>query len=1010
MADEKSNGNSTSVFISYSRKDKLFVRKLNDALDAAGIDAWVDWEGIPLSSDWMAEITRAIQGADAFLFVISPDSLASKICAQELELGLSLNKKLVPILYRDPEKGKEMHPKLGATNWVYLRTKKDDFKATIPKLIDAIQTDLTWVRQHTRLLERAVEWEDKKRNTSYLLQGSDLDEGEKWMTESTTSENRGVVPLQAEYISSSRKQAIKRQRSLMTGIALAFVVSVMLGIYAFLQRGVALENEMLAKDNQVLAENNALTAVANANIAATQQAIAEANALLAAERENEAKAQRSAAQAKIYEERAGEMDTSTQLALDSWLRLPSPAAEDILRHNISFMPLPVHQAQRSGTIWNIHPSKDGTLFVTAGEDSQACVWSLEDGTNEYCVRHNSGDVQDAFLTADNGLLITAGKDGTVRFWDGADGAAAEIFDFKSPVWDIDLSPDGQWLAAGRADGSMTLISMKSRKETISFNLRSGEIFTLGFDPSSKWLALGTSKGNVTIWRVNGGVSFSGPKHTSEVYSLAFSQDGEWLVSVGADSTARTTKTASGGEIDSLTHGDWVEDAAFGPDGSWFATVSDDNLVHVWDTGSGLEKFRMAHGGFVLRVEVSPNGQWIASSSFDQTVRIWDAASGSLMKEISLRARGSALAFSPDGNLLITGDRAGHLAVWDISELNARVGYLTFPEFVHKAKFNLSGEWTMYNSDDKGIWQIPTSQLTSLHDGTAGMRVLTLDYISGQFKISPDSQWIVVSATYGRKAILHNLHSGLSFDLPLKSDVTGLAFSGDSSQVAITYDGGQSVLIWDVQTGTLLKEIPFDEQALTMAYDPNQHVLAIGFNDKSVLWDVTENKEIASLAQVGTIGSITYSRDGKWLATTSSEGSIFVWDMQGGDLSGPRYSLQQGGTITSLDFTADGTLLASGGNNGFAYLWNLESGEELARLPHSNSVTSVSFSADNHLLMTVSRKVVQVWDVQAIRAIHTEDLMKIACSRLTANMSETNWTIFFPGEPYQQLCTDLLAGQ
>ncbi|MBK8784406.1 MAG: toll/interleukin-1 receptor domain-containing protein [Anaerolineales bacterium] len=64
----------TKIFISYSRKDKLFVRKLNDAIDAADIDAWVDWEGIPLSSDWMAEISAAITGGDAFVFVISPDS------------------------------------------------------------------------------------------------------------------------------------------------------------------------------------------------------------------------------------------------------------------------------------------------------------------------------------------------------------------------------------------------------------------------------------------------------------------------------------------------------------------------------------------------------------------------------------------------------------------------------------------------------------------------------------------------------------------------------------------------------------------------------------------------------------------------------------------------------------------------------------------------------------------------------------------------------------------------
>ncbi len=88
------------VFISYSRKDKVFVQKLNDALDHAGIQAWVDWEGVKLASDRMATITNAIQGSDALLFVVSPDSLNSKICADELDLGIKLNKKLTPTVSR----------------------------------------------------------------------------------------------------------------------------------------------------------------------------------------------------------------------------------------------------------------------------------------------------------------------------------------------------------------------------------------------------------------------------------------------------------------------------------------------------------------------------------------------------------------------------------------------------------------------------------------------------------------------------------------------------------------------------------------------------------------------------------------------------------------------------------------------------------------------------------------------------------------------------------------------
>ena len=557
---------------------------------------------------------------------------------------------------------------------------------------------------------------------------------------------------------------------------------------------------------------------------------------------------------------------------------------------------------------------------------------------------------------------------------------------------------------------MTLIDLKSRKEAVSFNLRAGELYAVEFDPTSKWLAMGTSAGNVTIWRVNSDMLFAGPRHTSETYAVAFSHDGEWLASGGADSTARVAKTATGGQRLALGHGDWVEDVAFGPDSSWFVTVSDDNFVHVWETQTGTEKFRMAHGSFILRVEVSPNGQWIASSSFDKTARVWDSASGSLMKEISLAGQGPSLAFTPDGEHLITGDRAGRVGIWDISDLNARVGYLVFPELVRKAKFNSTGEWTMFNSDDKKVWQIPTSELTTLHVGTEGKSVLTLDGISSQFKISPDSKWIVISETYGKRALLFNLETKVSFVLPLDADVSGLAFSADNKLVATTYENGTKAIIWNVGNGEKLDEIAFNGTAYTISFDPRDASLAIGLNNEISLWDVAAKKEIAMLNQIGEIRSLTYSREGNWLATTSSEGSIYVWDMQSGNLTAPRYQLLQGGHITSLDFSTDGRWLASGGGNGFAYLWDLSSGEEYARLPHSNSVTSVSFSNDSRLLMTVSRKAVQVWDTEAIRPIKTESIVETACARLIQNLSETDWLIFFEDEPYRQICSSLRAGQ
>jgi hypothetical protein len=70
------------IFLSYARENKDFVRRLYEALSRTGHASWVDWEGIPPSAAWFQEITSAIEAAQAFVFVISPDSVASEVCNQ----------------------------------------------------------------------------------------------------------------------------------------------------------------------------------------------------------------------------------------------------------------------------------------------------------------------------------------------------------------------------------------------------------------------------------------------------------------------------------------------------------------------------------------------------------------------------------------------------------------------------------------------------------------------------------------------------------------------------------------------------------------------------------------------------------------------------------------------------------------------------------------------------------------------------------------------------------------
>src|SRR5262249_50968752 len=138
------------VFISYSRKDKEFVRRLDEELKRRDREAWVDWEGIPPGDKWEKTIYGAIEATHTFIFVLTPDSIASEVCGREIAHAAANNKRLVPIVHRDVVADR-VPKSLGELNWIFYRN-TDDFNEATDKLISALDTDLTWVRAHTRLL------------------------------------------------------------------------------------------------------------------------------------------------------------------------------------------------------------------------------------------------------------------------------------------------------------------------------------------------------------------------------------------------------------------------------------------------------------------------------------------------------------------------------------------------------------------------------------------------------------------------------------------------------------------------------------------------------------------------------------------------------------------------------------------------------------------------------------------------------------------------------------------
>jgi hypothetical protein len=294
------------IFISYSRRNSDFVKQLNSAMKANGRDVWVDFEDIPLSADWWGEIKSNIEAADTFVFVISPDSLASPICHFELAYATEHNKRLIPIVHVLTDEAamveslstrplddnmqailagrnlsalaRQNWQAISRHNWIFFQN-TPDFDLNFKKLIIAIDTDLDHVRRHTRLLVRSREWEARGKSVDFLLGGGEINEYSSWVRQSAEKEPK-PTELQLEYLFDSQRAANRRQAFLSIGTMIGIVVTGVLIAFAYFQNQRIQEVEQTRVAIELENAEQEATSVAQGIILTEQQATNDANRLL----------------------------------------------------------------------------------------------------------------------------------------------------------------------------------------------------------------------------------------------------------------------------------------------------------------------------------------------------------------------------------------------------------------------------------------------------------------------------------------------------------------------------------------------------------------------------------------------------------------------------------------------------------------------------------------------------------------------------------------------------------
>lgn len=918
---------SLEVFISYSRADSDLARRLNEALTSLGKLTWFDQESIASGEDFRREIYQGIEISDNFVFIISPKSINSPYCSDEVEYAQKLNKRIITILHQKVA-AKDLPPALASVQWLDFSQHGGDFLTNFTQLVRTIHTDRDHVHNHSKWLQRAKEWENSQKNADLLLRGSEFVLAQTWLKKiEEQNKQPPATELHKEFIQASQtaieaaetaekerqqqllklqqertqeaekrleqeKKNARRQKQWLVVVSLFGAVATCLGFFAASEYRRAAISEIVAVNR-----------TSQASFALNEQL----EALTAA-----MKAQR----------------LGTDLEQRPFVNLP-PKLKNNLKEMLKIALYGIKQTNifsgHDGSVFGVKFSPDGEMIASASADNTLKLWKRDGSllaTLDEKRGGHKGSVNAVAFSPDGQLIASASTDKTIKLWKTDGTLLKTLKGHRDTVNTVAFSPDGQLIASA---GNDTTVKLWKRDGTLLKTLKGNQnwsyVYTVAFSPDGQLIASGHRDKIIQIWKRDGTLLKTLEEHEGSVNLVVFSPDSQLIASGSMDKTIKIWKR-DGKLLSTLEgHEASVSGLTFTPDGQQIVSGSYDRTVRLWKLDGTLLMTLWGHSDAVNTVDVHNDGKnlQIASGSDDNEVRLWRPYSKLVTTLFGHSDVVSAVDLSAD--LIVSGSGDKTLKLWkpDGTLLNTLEGH---KDSVSTVKISPNGQFIVSGSPDGKvkIWRLDGELLNTLKGGTGGVNDLA---------ISPNSKFIV-SGNWDKTLKIWGLDGKLLNTLRGHIDaVQAVAISPDGKFIA-SGSADNRIKIWRLDgNGTLISILTLKEHLspiLAIDFSPDGRMLVSGSGDNTIkLWKTDEKGQWlpSSVRTIeghsNSVLDVKFSPDGQQIAAASADDTIRIWQLDGTLVNMlPGF----GADVNAIDFSQDGKTLVSASSNKTIIIWDL----------------------------------------------------------------------------------------